>query len=84
MCVKYPPLQSLLPAHTLFPGLSLENTFHRDGKKTRTKMSLSCGGHVRGKRAQKSFAGGKSKYKNVTFGGMVQIEGKGKYVSFQW
>ena len=26
----------------------------------------------------------KSKYKNVTFGGMVQIEGKGKYVSFQW
>ena len=27
MCVKYPSLQSLLPAHTLFPGLSLENTF---------------------------------------------------------
>ena len=26
----------------------------------------------------------KSKDKNVTFGGMVQIEGKGKYVSFQW
>ena len=25
----------------------------------------------------------KSKYKNVYFGGMVQIEGKGKYVSFQ-
>ena len=55
MCVKYPPLQPLLPAHTLFPGLSLENTFQSNVKKTRRKMSLSCVRAGLGKRTQKHF-----------------------------